>query len=59
MTVAAFLAWAKANEALLVSLALIVSEYLGANPNIKANGIVSLFLIQLRKALTERETPSS
>lgn len=51
MSLAAFLAWAKANEALLATIAFAISEALGASPKVKANGILSLILIQIQGQL--------
>jgi len=45
MSLAALFAWAKANEALIATVAFAISEALGANPKIKSNGILSLILI--------------
>jgi hypothetical protein len=47
----AAIAWCLANQTLLLTLALAVSEALGANPKVKSNGILSLILIQARNAL--------
>lgn len=58
MTLGALVAWVTANEAFLVALALLISEYLGANPNIKSNGIFSFVLIQIQKFLASRRGPS-
>jgi hypothetical protein len=51
MTIAAIIAWANANQALIATVLFAVSEALGANPKIKANGILSLILIQAQNAL--------
>jgi hypothetical protein len=51
MTIAAIIAWANANQALIATVLFAVSEALGANPKIKANGIFSLILIQAQNAL--------
>lgn len=48
MSIGALLAFYKANEAAFLTILLIVSEFLGANPKIKANGIVSFVLEQIR-----------
>jgi hypothetical protein len=48
MSLAAALAFYKANEAAILTILLIVSEFLGAVPQIKANGIVSFILEQVR-----------
>lgn len=54
MTIAAFWAWAVANQASLATILLVVSELLGAFPQVKANGIASLVLIQLQKVLKDK-----
>lgn len=51
MTIAAIIAWANANQALIATVLFAVSEALGANPKVKANGILSLILIQAQNAL--------
>ena len=40
-----------ANKATVASVLLIISEALGANPKVKANGILSLILLQAQAAL--------
>jgi hypothetical protein len=47
----AAIAWALANQALIATVLFAVSEALGANPKVKANGILSLVLIQVQNAL--------
>ncbi len=54
MSVAALLAWAKANEALIATVLFAISELLGANPKIKSNGIVSFVLLQLQGKLKDK-----
>ena len=54
MSVAAFLAWAKANEALIATILFALSEFLGANPKFKSNGLVSFALLQLQSKLKEK-----
>lgn len=54
MSVAALLAWAKANEALIATILFAVSEILGANPKFKSNGIVSFIILQLQSKLKEK-----
>lgn len=49
MSLGAILAFYKANEAAILTILLILSEFLGANPKIKANGIVSFILHQIRQ----------
>jgi len=51
MSIAAIIAWATANQALIATILFAVSEALGANPKVKANGILSLILIQAQNAL--------
>lgn len=48
MSIGALLAFYKANEAAILTILLILSEFLGANPKIKANGMVSFILDQIR-----------
>ena len=59
MSLAALMAFYKANEALIFKLLLVISEYLGANPKIKSNGIVSLILLQVQSALKNDKTKDS
>lgn len=54
MTFAAFWAWVMANEAALATILLIVSELLGAVPKVKANGLVSFVLLQLKAQLEKK-----
>ena len=54
MSLAAIWAWVMANEAALATILLILSEFLGANPKLKSNGIVSFVLLQLKKAAEKR-----
>lgn len=54
MSIAAFIAWAKANEALIATVLFAISELLGANPNVKSNGIFSFILIQLQNKLKDK-----
>ena len=54
MSVAALLAWANANHALLATVAFAVSEALGANPKVKSNGLLSLLLLQGQKFLKDK-----
>jgi hypothetical protein len=51
MSLAAILAWVTANEAALATIALVISELLGAVPKFKSNGFVSFALIQAHKLL--------
>jgi hypothetical protein len=53
MSIAALLAFYKANEAAILTILLIISEFLGANPKIKANGLVSFVLQQIRHKAIE------
>jgi len=50
----AVIAWCLANQTLLLTLALALSEALGANPKVKSNGILSLVLLQAQKVLKEK-----
>ena len=54
MSLAALIAWAKANEALIATILFAISEALGANPKFKSNGIVSFVLLQLQGRLKEK-----
>jgi len=45
------IAWAIANQALIATVLFAVSEALGANPNVKSNGILSLILLQVQGQL--------
>ena len=50
----AIVAWCLANQTLLLTLALAISEALGANPKVKSNGILSLVLLQVQAQLKNR-----
>ena len=50
----AIVAWCLANQTLLLTLALAISEALGANPKVKSNGILSLVLLQVQSQLKNR-----
>lgn len=54
MSIAALWAWMMANEAALATILLIVSELLGAAPQVKSNGLVSFVLLQLQKVLKDK-----
>ena len=45
------IAWVIANQALVATVLFAVSEALGATPKVKANGILSLIIIQAQNAL--------
>lgn len=47
MSLAALLAYYKANEAAILTILLIISELLGATKQVKANGFLSFILIQV------------
>lgn len=47
MSLAAAMAFYKANEAAILTILLILSEFLGAYPKVKSNGIVSFILTQV------------
>ena len=55
MSVAFIWAWIMANEAALASILLIISELLGALPQVKSNGIVSFVLLQLQGQLKKKQ----
>jgi len=50
----AVIAWCLANQTLLLTLALAISEALGANPKVKSNGILSLVLLQVQAQLKNK-----
>ena len=50
----ALIAWAFANQTLILTVLLAVSEVLGANPKVKANGILSYLLLQVQGKLKEK-----
>ena len=54
MSVAALWAWVLANEAAVATILLVVSEFLGAVPKFKANGLVSLVLLQVQQNLKKK-----
>lgn len=47
----ALIAWALANQAIIATVLFAVSEALGANPKVKANGLLSLLLLQVQGQL--------
>ncbi len=49
MSLGVLLAFYNANQAAILTVLLIISEFLGANPKIKANGFVSFVLEQIRQ----------
>jgi hypothetical protein len=51
MSIAAIIAWATSNQALIATVLFAVSEALGANPKVKANGLLSLILLQVQGQL--------
>jgi hypothetical protein len=51
MSLSLIIAWATANQSLIATVLFAVSEALGATPKVKANGILSLILIQAQNAL--------
>jgi hypothetical protein len=54
MSVAALWAWVLANEAAVATILLVVSEFLGAVPKFKSNGLVSYILLQVQQNLKKR-----
>jgi len=50
----AVIAWCLANEALIATALFVVSEALGANPQVKSNGILSLLLLQAQSVLKKK-----
>jgi hypothetical protein len=47
----ALIAFLLANKGLIATIAFLISEALGATPRIKANGILSLIILQVQAAL--------
>lgn len=58
MSVAALFAFFKANEGAILALLLALSEYLGANPKVKSNGILSLILLQAQMLMRKEKNKS-
>ena len=54
MSVAALWAWVIANEAAVATILLVVSEFLGAVPKFKANGLFSYIILQVQQNLKKR-----
>ena len=54
MSVGLIWAWVMANEAALATILLIVSELLGAIPQVKSNGLVSFVILQVQKVLKDK-----
>ena len=54
MSVAALWAWVIANEAAVATILLVVSEFLGAIPRFKSNGLVSYVLLQIQTHLKKK-----
>jgi hypothetical protein len=54
MSVGLIWAWVMANEAALATILLIVSELLGAVPQVKSNGLVSFVILQVQKVLKDK-----
>lgn len=48
MSLAALMAFYKANEVLIFKVLFVISEYLGADPRFKSNGFVSFIIQQVR-----------
>lgn len=48
------IAWCIANQALIATVLFAVSEALGANPKVKANGLLSLIVLQVQGQLKAR-----
>jgi hypothetical protein len=55
MSLAVLLGFLQANQGIILTILLALSEYLGANPKIKSNGIISLILIQAQQALKAKK----
>jgi len=54
MSVAAIWAWVIANEAAVATILLVVSEFLGAVPQVKSNGLVSFVILKLQENLKKK-----
>lgn len=54
MELAAVWAWIVANEAVVATLLLVLSELLGSVPAFKSNGIISFILVQLQEQAKKR-----
>lgn len=54
MEFAAIWAWVMANEAAIATILLVLSEFLGAIPKFKSNGILSFLLVQLQQQAKKR-----
>ena len=54
MSVAAIWAWIIANEAAVATILLVVSEFLGAIPRFKSNGLVSYVILQIQQNLKKK-----
>lgn len=54
MSVAALWAWVLANEAAVATILLVVSEFLGAIPRFKSNGLVSYVILQVQQNLKKK-----
>lgn len=54
MSLAALVAWATSNQTLIATILFLISELLGANPKIKANGVLSFVLIQAQQYLKKK-----
>jgi len=54
MEVGLLWAWVVANQASLATILFLVSELLGALPQVKANGFASFALLQLQKVLKDK-----
>ena len=54
MELAGIWAWVLANEAVVATLLLVLSELLGSVPAFKSNGILSFILVQLQEQARKR-----
>jgi hypothetical protein len=54
MELAAIWAWIIANEAAVATILLILSEFLGAVPRFRSNGIISFAVLKLNEFLKSR-----
>ena len=54
MEVGLLWAWVVANQASVATILFLVSELLGALPQVKANGLASFALLQVQKLLKDK-----
>ena len=54
MATLAFWSWVVSNQASLATILLIISELLGAIPQIKSNGIASFIILTIKEQLKKK-----